>query len=67
MTSAEEHAWVLAMIAMIGTVLAGLFKLVAKNGCSVACWHPNGKQCCSTDCEEGRAPVLAKQISNNKE
>ena len=63
-----EGAWILAMITMIGAVFAGLFKLVSKNGCSVSCSHSNGNQCCTTDCEEGRAPVVRRtNKSNNKE
>ena len=62
----QDGVWIMAIITMIGTVFAGLFKLVSKNGCSISCAHANGNQCCSTDCEEGRAPVLQnnKRISN---
>jgi hypothetical protein len=60
-----EGAWILAMITMVGAVFAGLFKLVSKNGCSVSCAHSNGNNCCTTDCEEGRAPVNRK--TSNKE
>ena len=50
-----EGAWILAMIAMVGGVFAGMFKLISKNGCRVKCMHPNGRSCCDTDCDEGRA------------
>jgi hypothetical protein len=58
-------AWIVAIITMIGGVFAGLIKLISKNGCSVACHHANGNPCCSTDCEEGRAPV--RKSTYNKE
>ena len=59
-----EGAWILAIISLVGAVFAGLFKLVSKNGCSIACSHPNGNNCCTTDCEEGRAPII--KASNSK-
>lgn len=59
----NDGAWLLASIAMIGTIFAGLFKLVSKNGCRIKCMHPNGSMCCDTDCDEGRAmPIKSDQM-----
>jgi hypothetical protein len=57
MMDSVEGAWILAFIAMIGTVCAGLLKLIAKNGCRLRCNYPNGNTCCDTDCDEGRQPI----------
>ena len=56
----SEGAWILAFIAMVGTVIAGMWKLIEKNGCRIKCWHANGNPCCDTDCDEGRQPQSSK-------
>jgi hypothetical protein len=61
-----EGAWIIAIITCIAGIFAGLFKLVSKNGCSISCSHPNGNQCCTTDCEEGRAPIKVNKENSNK-
>ena len=61
----SEGMWILAFITMIGGVFAGLFKLVSKNGCRIRCMHPNGRTCCDTDCDEGRA--TAEPFSSKKQ
>jgi hypothetical protein len=45
---------------MVGTIVAGLWKLIEKNGCRIKCFHANGNPCCDTDCDEGRQPALSK-------
>jgi hypothetical protein len=51
----QDGVWILAFITMAGGVMAGLFKLISKNGCRLKCSYPNGNICCDTDCDEGRA------------
>jgi len=58
----QEGAWILAFIAMVGAVWAGLFKLISKNGCRLKCQHCNGASCCDLDCEEGNTELEAKKM-----
>lgn len=60
-----EGAWILALIAMIGAVCAGLFKLVSKNGCRIKCYHPNGTACMDLDCDEGREGESVRQSNKS--
>ena len=50
--SVESNAWILAFIAMVGGVMAALFKLLSSNGCRIRCLYPNGNPCCDSDCDK---------------
>ena len=62
---AQDGAWILAFIGMVGAVFAGLFKLISKNGCRVKCNWPNGNLCCDTDCDQGREILVDPEIATN--
>ena len=43
------------IVGVIGLVLALLIKMMKRNGCTLRCFHCNGKPFIELDCEQGSA------------